>query len=70
MTAAGSTAYVYDAQGRRVRKTVGSTVTDYFYSGSELISEKQGSTWTDFSGNVTGSLTGRHLFVVFSQEVR
>ncbi|MGH7554516.1 MAG: hypothetical protein ACREMQ_16040 [Longimicrobiales bacterium] len=48
MTAAGSTTYAYDAQGRRVRKTVGATVTDYFYSGSELIAENTGGTWTDY----------------------
>ena len=64
MTAAGTTTYKYDAQGRWVRKTVGSTVTDYFYSGSELVAEKQGSQWIDyiFFGNQrivkqTGSTT-------------
>lgn len=44
----GSGTYAYDAQGRRVRKTVGSTVTDYFYSGSEVIAEKTGVNWTDY----------------------
>ncbi len=45
----GATArYVYDAGGRRVRKTVSGILTDYFYSGSVVISEKQGSTWTDY----------------------
>jgi hypothetical protein len=48
MLTAGTTLYKYDAQGRRVRKTVGSTVTDYFYLGAEVIAEKQGSTWTDY----------------------
>jgi RHS repeat-associated protein len=40
--------YKVDAQGRRVRKTRGTTVTEYFYSGAELIAEKEGSTWTDY----------------------
>ncbi len=48
MTAAGSTTYKYDAEGRRVRKTVSGVATDYFYSGSEIIAEKTGSTWTDY----------------------
>lgn len=46
-TTLGSAAYVNHAQGRRVRKTVSGTVTDYFYSGSELVAEKTGSAWTD-----------------------
>jgi len=49
MTAAGApVSYAYDAQGRRVKKTVSGTVTDYFYSGAEVIAEKNGSTWTDY----------------------
>ncbi len=48
MIAAGSTTYKYDAEGRRVRKTVSGVQTDYFYSGSEIIAEKTGSTWTDY----------------------
>ncbi len=48
MTAASSTSYTYDAQGRRVRKTVGTTVTDYFYSGAQLLAEKQATQWTDY----------------------
>jgi RHS repeat-associated protein len=48
VTGVGSGTYVRDAEGRRVRKTVGSTVTEYFYSGSELIAEKTGSVWTDY----------------------
>ena len=47
-TAASSTTYKVDAQGRRVQKTAGGVRTDYFYSGSEIISEKQGSAWTDY----------------------
>jgi len=49
MTAAGaSVSYTYDAQGRRVKKTVSGTSTDYFYSGAEVVAEKTGSTWTDY----------------------
>ncbi len=48
LTFGASVTYTYDAEGRRVRKTVSDTVTDYFYSGSEVIAEKQGSSWTDY----------------------
>ena len=48
VTGVGSGTYVRDAEGRRVRKTAGSTATDSFYSGSELIAEKTGSVWTDY----------------------
>jgi hypothetical protein len=48
MLTVGSNTYKYDAQGRRVRKTISGTVTEYFYSGSVVVSEKQGSTWTDY----------------------
>jgi uncharacterized protein RhaS with RHS repeats len=54
MSAVGSSvSYVYRAQNRRVKKclpncTSPTTMTDYFYSGSELIAEKTGSTWTDY----------------------
>ena len=29
-------------------KTVSATTTNYFYSGSVVIAENQGSTWTDY----------------------
>src|SRR5205807_8756525 len=49
MTAAGASAtYSVDTKGRRTKKTVSGTTTNYFYSGSVLISEKQGSAWTDY----------------------
>ncbi len=48
MATAGTSTYQFDVQGRRVRKTVGGAVTDYFYSGGVVISEKQGSQWTDY----------------------
>ena len=33
----------YDAKGQRTKKTVGSNVTNYFYSGTELLYTKDGS---------------------------
>ena len=49
MTAAGASAtYSVDTKGRRTKKTVSGTTTNYFYSGSVVISEKQGSAWTDY----------------------
>jgi len=35
--------YKYDASGQRTQKTVGSSVTNYFYSGTELLYTKDGS---------------------------
>src|SRR2546427_6769655 len=49
MTAAGASAtYSVDTRGRRTKKTVSGTTTNYFYSGSVVISEQQGSTWTHY----------------------
>ncbi len=47
-TAGASVTYSVDTLGRRTKKTVSGTTTNYFYSGSVVISEKQGSTWTDY----------------------
>mgnify|MGYP006969322854 CR=1 FL=1 len=47
-TVGSTVSYQVDAQGRRVRKTVGGVVTEYFYFGSQVISEKQGASWTDY----------------------
>jgi uncharacterized protein RhaS with RHS repeats len=65
LTAASSTygtpSYTVDAQGRRVKKTVGSTTTDYFYVGADLVSEKTGSSWKDyifFAGQRMAEQTG------------
>ena len=44
--------YVYDDQGRRIQKTVGSTVTNYLYSGPDIVSE-YGSTWGSSSALYT-----------------
>jgi RHS repeat-associated protein len=38
-----SNSYLYDANGIRTRKTVGSTVTEYFTNGSTILAEKTGS---------------------------
>lgn len=40
--------YVYDADGNRVRKNVGSGWTEYIYFGSNIIAEKAPSGWTDY----------------------
>jgi hypothetical protein len=42
-TVGSSVSYKVDAQGRRVRKTVGSTVAEYCYLGATVIAEKTGS---------------------------
>ena len=39
-----SQSYVYDDQGRRIQKTVGTATTNYLYSGSDLIAE-YGAAW-------------------------
>ena len=38
-----SNSYLYDANGIRTRKTVGSTVTEYFTNGSTILAEKTDS---------------------------
>lgn len=43
------TQYVYDAFGRRVKKVAGSTVTNFYYAGDQLIEERDGN------GNVTAT---------------
>jgi RHS repeat-associated protein len=56
--------WVRRAKGRRVRKTVGSTVTEYFYLGATVIAEKKGETWTDyifFGGQRIAQNTGSTL---------
>jgi RHS repeat-associated protein len=42
----GTATVLYDAVGRRIRKTVGTTTTDYFYDlGGNVVAERQGTTW-------------------------
>ncbi len=63
-TVGSSISYKVDAQGRRVRKTVNGVMTDYFYLGAVVISEKQGSNWTDyifFGGQRVALNTGSDL---------
>ena len=44
LTNSGTTgSYLYNADGIRTRKTVGSTVTEYFTNGSTILAEKTGS---------------------------
>jgi len=60
----GAGTYLVDALGRRVKKTVSGTITHYFYSGYEIISELSGSAWTDyifFSGQRIAKQTGSTL---------
>jgi RHS repeat-associated protein len=44
-TGVSTQAYQYDDQGRRVRRTVGSTVVQYIYSGPDIATQ-YGTTWT------------------------
>jgi RHS repeat-associated protein len=65
MTASNSTlgnaSYVYDANGRRVQKTVGSTTTDFIYDlAGSVIAEKQGSTWTKAYVYADGQLLAQY----------
>ena len=53
-----TTTYAYDHTGARVRKTVGSTVTDFRMAGSLLMSQKAGSTVTYFAYDCAGQLIG------------
>ena len=45
--------YLYNADGIRTRKTVGSAVTDYFINGGTILAEQTGSTviWYIYDGN-------------------
>ena len=47
-TTLGAPTYTVDTAGRRTKKTVSGISTNYFYSGSQVISEKQNSTWTEY----------------------
>lgn len=39
----GAASFKYDAQGRRIEKTVNGQTTSYLYSGNQAIAELQGS---------------------------
>ena len=43
----GTSSYVYDYQGRRTKRTVGSTTNTYLYDGLDLIQEG-GATPADY----------------------
>ena len=54
-------AYVYDAGGRRVRKTVASGVTDYFYDLSgNVVAERQAGVWTKAYVYAEGQLVAQY----------
>jgi RHS repeat-associated protein len=42
-TGLSAQAYTYDDQGRRIRKSVGGTSTDFMYAGPDIIAEYRGS---------------------------
>jgi RHS repeat-associated protein len=46
--------YKYDADGLRYQKTVGSTTTQYYYNGSDLVAEKRGSTFIYYLYGIDG----------------
>ena len=51
-TGVTSHTFAYDDQGRRVRKTVGSTTTNYLYNGPDIVAE-YGSNWTSLTSLLT-----------------
>ena len=53
-----TTTYAYDHTGTRVKKTVGSMVTEFRMAGSLLMSQKAGSTVTYFAYDSSGQLIG------------
>ena len=52
--------YVYDGDGRRVQKTVGSTVTTYIYDAQGDLAEELGGPTNPLVGQTT-YLTSDHL---------
>ena len=64
-----TSSYLYDANGIRTRKTVGSTVTEYFTNGSTILAEKTGSNvlWYiyDSDGEILGfTYTGTPYYYI------
>ncbi|GAB4512556.1 MAG: hypothetical protein Tsb0026_16580 [Sulfuricaulis sp.] len=45
-TGIATEAYVYDPEGRRIQKTVGSTATHYLYNGPDIEAEYASTSWT------------------------
>ena len=50
--------YTYDDSGLRTSKTVGSTKTEYYWNGSQLVGQKQGSSVLQFLYDGGGQLYG------------
>lgn len=50
--------YAYDAQGRRISKTVGGVTTTYTYSGNLLIRQSDGTDTLDFQYDAAGTAVG------------
>ena len=50
--------YLYNADGIRIRKTVGDTVTEYFTSGGRILAEKTGDTVLWFIYDSDGEILG------------
>ncbi len=48
--------YVYDREGMRVQKTVGDTVTDYFYNGRLLMAQTTGDASQYYNYDANGNL--------------
>ena len=68
-----TSSYLYDADGIRTRKTVGSTMTEYFTSGSTILAEKTGSDviWYiyDSDGEVLGfTYNGTPYYYIKNQQ--
>ena len=52
-----TTSYTYNSDGIRTSKTVGSTKTEYFLNGSQILAQKTGSTTIPFYYDANGNTT-------------
>ena len=50
--------YGYNDSGIRIKKTVGSTVTDYYLNGSNIVTEITGGVQTDYYYDEKGNVFG------------
>ena len=55
---AGDTHYSYDTTGRRLKKTTGSTVTQFYYAGDLLVGQKTGNNKIEFIYDSNGDYYG------------